>query len=162
MFFLSPLPSWAGFEFPRLLNNTERVATVKLLGLGTAPKFLSNAYPLGGHHGLEISTSVESFDTKPIGPLGSGSDNAGSIYYPKITIGKGLFSKSDIFFNFIPFNQVTKFSRYGLQFRRSLYQLSTLPINVSLILHGNSCNICLLYTPPSPRDRTRSRMPSSA
>ena len=28
-------------------------------------------------------------------------------------------------------------------------------------LHMNS-NICLLYTSPSPRDRTRSRMPSSA
>ena len=26
----------------------------------------------------------------------------------------------------------------------------------------NSVNICLLYTSPSPRDRTRSRMPSSA
>ena len=26
----------------------------------------------------------------------------------------------------------------------------------------NKCNICLLYTSPSPRDRTRSRMPSSA
>ena len=25
-----------------------------------------------------------------------------------------------------------------------------------------SCTICLLYTSPSPRDRTRSRMPSSA
>ena len=24
------------------------------------------------------------------------------------------------------------------------------------------CNVCLLYTSPSPRDRTRSRMPSSA
>ena len=24
------------------------------------------------------------------------------------------------------------------------------------------CNLCLLYTSPSPRDRTRSRMPSSA
>ena len=24
------------------------------------------------------------------------------------------------------------------------------------------CSICLLYTSPSPRDRTRSRMPSSA
>ena len=27
---------------------------------------------------------------------------------------------------------------------------------------GNICNACLLYTSPSPRDRTRSRMPSSA
>ena len=30
--------------------------------------------------------------------------------------------------------------------------------------HGHmlACGICLLYTSPSPRDRTRSRMPSSA
>ena len=27
---------------------------------------------------------------------------------------------------------------------------------------GNDINNCLLYTSPSPRDRTRSRMPSSA
>ena len=27
---------------------------------------------------------------------------------------------------------------------------------------GRSPDICLLYTSPSPRDRTRSRMPSSA
>ena len=28
--------------------------------------------------------------------------------------------------------------------------------------HQNRINACLLYTSPSPRDRTRSRMPSSA
>ena len=33
--------------------------------------------------------------------------------------------------------------------------------NVS-IYTGVSCEDCLLYTSPSPRDRTRSRMPSSA
>jgi len=33
------------------------------------------------------------------------------------------------------------------------------PINVKL---GNVYPACLLYTSPSPRDRTRSRMPSSA
>ena len=27
---------------------------------------------------------------------------------------------------------------------------------------GDAANVCLLYTSPSPRDRTRSRMPSSA
>ena len=31
-----------------------------------------------------------------------------------------------------------------------------------LILKTNHSNVCLLYTSPSPRDRTRSRMPSSA
>ena len=29
-------------------------------------------------------------------------------------------------------------------------------------LRGDGINTCLLYTSPSPRDRTRSRMPSSA
>ena len=32
----------------------------------------------------------------------------------------------------------------------------------SRILDPHKENICLLYTSPSPRDRTRSRMPSSA
>ena len=31
-----------------------------------------------------------------------------------------------------------------------------------ILLEGAPSNICLLYTSPSPRDRTRSRMPSSA
>ena len=36
--------------------------------------------------------------------------------------------------------------------------------NKEIRLAGGSylCNTCLLYTSPSPRDRTRSRMPSSA
>ena len=29
-------------------------------------------------------------------------------------------------------------------------------------LYRTMCTVCLLYTSPSPRDRTRSRMPSSA
>ena len=33
--------------------------------------------------------------------------------------------------------------------------------NISNILNKQDC-LCLLYTSPSPRDRTRSRMPSSA
>ena len=31
-----------------------------------------------------------------------------------------------------------------------------------VFIHGNASSACLLYTSPSPRDRTRSRMPSSA
>ena len=34
--------------------------------------------------------------------------------------------------------------------------------NVDLLVLSDSCKDCLLYTSPSPRDRTRSRMPSSA
>ena len=38
-------------------------------------------------------------------------------------------------------------------------KLSLKAINVKV---GDGVNSCLLYTSPSPRDRTRSRMPSSA
>ena len=39
---------------------------------------------------------------------------------------------------------------------------SLLIVLITGIAAGTVFNICLLYTSPSPRDRTRSRMPSSA
>ena len=39
--------------------------------------------------------------------------------------------------------------------------LKDLRINPKVIINGSAIG-CLLYTSPSPRDRTRSRMPSSA
>ena len=35
-------------------------------------------------------------------------------------------------------------------------------VQVQLNIFNDMANYCLLYTSPSPRDRTRSRMPSSA
>ena len=37
-----------------------------------------------------------------------------------------------------------------------------LPIGLCMAWLTNPLTVCLLYTSPSPRDRTRSRMPSSA
>ena len=37
-----------------------------------------------------------------------------------------------------------------------------LRVKVSQLRDGDESNICLLYTSPSPRDRQKSRMPSSA
>ena len=34
--------------------------------------------------------------------------------------------------------------------------------DLKIIIDKETMNSCLLYTSPSPRDRTRSRMPSSA
>ena len=39
---------------------------------------------------------------------------------------------------------------------------ASLDIDVRLGVDPRKANHCLLYTSPSPRDRTRSRMPSSA
>ena len=45
----------------------------------------------------------------------------------------------------------------------ALCKENSIPIVVfSLLESGNITKACLLYTSPSPRDRTRSRMPSSA
>ena len=41
-------------------------------------------------------------------------------------------------------------------------QKKTMPIIISSTEHLDQYYFCLLYTSPSPRDRTRSRMPSSA
>ena len=58
------------------------------------------------------------------------------------------------------------FERCSLQDRTG-YQLKTARRSLNLLLaewsnRGLNLWTCLLYTSPSPRDRTRSRMPSSA
>ena len=123
------------------MNQTERKRTVELLGLGTSTKFLSNAYPLGGYSGLEVSLSIENINVQEITQFGSGSNSDPSVYYPKLTIGKGIYNNSDIFFHFIPFNQTTGLSEYGLSFRWSFYQADFLPLNFSIHAHANNSNI---------------------
>ena len=49
-------------------------------------------------------------------------------------------------------------SPQGVTLRRAMGRLGEQDYNLLF----NNCEHCLLYTSPSPRDRTRSRMPSSA
>ena len=51
------------------------------------------------------------------------------------------------------------FSHGGIVLRPNRARMSNKLLSELVFL---KCNICLLYTSPSPRDRTRSRMPSSA
>ena len=48
------------------------------------------------------------------------------------------------------------------RYRSTLLSLSLSILMLFLLAGFNSAYACLLYTSPSPRDRTRSRMPSSA
>ena len=48
------------------------------------------------------------------------------------------------------------------QERRSMHRTRRLQTTWRPLCHANALHPCLLYTSPSPRDRTRSRMPSSA
>ena len=88
-----------GLEIPSQLTSADEIRTLEIIGLGTTSKFLSNAYPLGGYSGLEVSLSVETMDTKEIASLGSTAAETPTVYYPTITIGKGIYNNSDIFFD---------------------------------------------------------------
>ena len=68
-----------------------------------------------------------------------------------IRVGSSKVQKTDVRVIAATNRELLEFAEKG-RFRQDLYyRLSTVPIR-----------ICLLYTSPSPRDRTRSRMPSSA
>ena len=46
--------------------------------------------------------------------------------------------------------------------RKRIYMIGLLVTAITSLGAAMAASICLLYTSPSPRDRTRSRMPSSA
>ena len=50
---------------------------------------------------------------------------------------------------------------FSKKYESKMQKITILPQNEFTRRFGND-NTCLLYTSPSPRDRTRSRMPSSA
>ena len=52
--------------------------------------------------------------------------------------------------------------KVGVIYNPCLDELFVAEKGQGAILNGNPIHVCLLYTSPSPRDRTRSRMPSSA
>ena len=57
---------------------------------------------------------------------------------------------------------INPLTRNSLQNSISNFNTETLQSLIDLQLHDFGIYFCLLYTSPSPRDRTRSRMPSSA
>ena len=99
---------------------------------------------------------------------------AASFYAFAVWIGLGIWSLFDFAKN-ANFDDLKKLSMYtlggsalillaqyvsgnGMTFGLSMAYMSV----VSILLFGLMYFFCLLYTSPSPRDRTRSRMPSSA
>ena len=69
-------------------------------------------------------------------------------------------------------NKPGTLNKISMMIRRKMYNVDTLtvckakPPGVSrmtiTLREDDEAKVCLLYTSPSPRDRTRSRMPSSA
>lgn len=128
-------------EIPTALNGDDQTRVLEVLGLGTSTKFLSNAYPLGGYSGLEVSISVESLDTTEIAVLGNQTTTTDRVLYPTVTIGKGLYNNSDLFLHFMPANETSGIAKYGASLRWSFYEFLFLPINLSVVGHFSSANL---------------------
>lgn len=129
-------------DLPTGLNHENRVEVIRLVGLGTSSKILSNPFPLGGYPGLEIGLGLELVNVADLSRLGDGTNkDEREFRVPSISIGKGLYKSVDIFFHFVPFSEDSKMSEYGGLARWSFYQARFLPINLSLLLHGNIFNM---------------------
>lgn len=138
------------FEIPKMLSSADREEVIRIVGLNSATKTLTNPYPLGGYSGFEIGYSLEFVNVRDIRRLGcqpgaSGCPNKelsdeSEWRYSRITIGKGLFNDIDIFVSFLAPVGGVKASDYGGMVRWSFFQAEFLPINLSLVLHGNQLN----------------------
>ena len=73
---LACLPAFA-LEIPRGLSQPDRVEVVETIGLGAAPKILSNPYPLGGYDGFEVGYSIEFINVRDVNRLGCAVGSAG-------------------------------------------------------------------------------------
>lgn len=138
------------FEIPKGLKAADREEVVRILGLNSATKVLSNPYPLGGYSGFEVGYSVEFVNVRDIRRLGCQPSEPGcpnqdlpdetEWRYSRLTIGKGLYNDVDVFFSAVAPAGGVRMSDYGGMLRWSVYQAEFLPINVSVIAHGNQMN----------------------
>ena len=79
-------------------------------------------------------------------------------------VGGDLISiaNASIDFHFSKTDSVLGLVEFGVEYADGSANLTVHPDKGSMITVQFSEHGCLLYTSPSPRDRTRSRMPSSA
>lgn len=140
-------PAIAKVEFPTGLDRDDRREIVRLLGLASSGKILSDPYPLGGYQGFEAGISVENLPVEDIARLGNTlTTPQKDIAYPKFTIGKGLYENIDFFVHFIPYSEKTQLAQYGGILRSNVYQAKFLPVSLSVLVNFNNANFSNLLT----------------
>ncbi len=133
-------------EIPNQLSQDDQTRMLEIIGLGAQPKVLTNAYPLGGYSGVELSLTLESIDTAEISNLGSTSPQTEHFFYPTLTVGKGLYNNGDLFIHFTPPRKTQELNRFGASYRWNFYQALFLPLNFSFILHAGTNNLKNKFT----------------
>jgi hypothetical protein len=137
-------------EIPKGLDVSDRKEVVRIIGLNSANKMLSNPYPLGGYSGYEFGYSMEFISVRDMRRLGCEPGSLGcpntsesdetELRYSRFTIGKGLYNDVDVFFSFIPPTGGVQITDYGALARWSFYQAKFLPINLSALVHFDQLN----------------------
>lgn len=132
----------ASIQLPSNMTKGDRIEALRIIGLGTASKILSDPFPLGGYSGFEAGFSIESFPADDLARLGSGiAPPQQNTSLSRLSIGKGLYNNIDIFIQFTPYNQQEEISQFGGLVRWGFYQATYLPLSLSAVVHSNSSNI---------------------
>jgi hypothetical protein len=132
----------AGIIIPKNLNDADREAVLKIIGLGTSGKLLSDPYPMGGYSGFEVGLSVESLPTDDLAKRGAGlTTSQQEVAYPKLTVGKGLYNGVDLFLDFTPYSRQGELTQFGGMLRWSFFEAESLPLSASFLLHLDSANV---------------------
>lgn len=137
-------------EIPRKLDAADRTEVVRILGLSTSHKLLTNPYPLGGYSGFEIGISVEQIDLRELAKQGCAAGSGGcpnrgegrqSLSYSRLTLGKGLYNNLDLFLNFSLLDMDSDITSYGGGIRYSFYEAKFLPISVGIVGSATHINV---------------------
>lgn len=139
-FVLVPTLLYAKAELPQNLSAKERVRTLEILGYGSAPKLVSNPYPLGGYSGVDIGFSADFIPLKDLSRLGNGTDDDGQMVFHTLSVGKGLFYNVDGYIYFTPFNQYEDLQSFGAQIKWAFYEMRAAPIAFSMTVYGGGAN----------------------
>jgi len=147
MMVFAPDSAFSGIQLPAGMNKNERLEALRIIGLGTASKILSDPYPLGGYTGFEAGYSLETFPADNLARLGRGiTPPQQSTSLSRITIGKGLYNNVDVFIQFTPYMRQDEIAQFGGILRWGFYQAPFLPLSLSVLAHLNNSNIGALLS----------------
>jgi hypothetical protein len=137
--------SYGAIAFPQGLTDGEQELVLQILGFPTSFQPVDNPYPLGGYSGLEMGVAFENVPTSDVGYLGKRASIDRNLIFPRLTLGKGIFANTDLFFSFMPYNESTGVGIFSGGLRWGFYQATFVPANFSLIVSATNTNFGNLF-----------------
>lgn len=143
--FFIPFYSSAITVFPVGLSKVERQTLLSTMGFGTAPKVLSNPYPLGGYEGWEVGMSSEFLSLQKVAGLGNApvgqTPSRGEFNFYNVSLSKGLFQNIDTALSFMPSLQGESIAGFGASLRWTFYESPYIPLALATNVYGGGVNV---------------------